>query len=283
METTIEFVRKHEGSVLSCYDRVILKGYLPFTNDAAISTTAASLRPLDQEHCAHGAHNSQSKTLSGTRRSCRSREPPGQARRREGAMIAPDVGVLLNTLGVAQYRVGQFAESLKSLTRSNELSTKQFAQSLAGDVAFLAMVEHQLGHQDQATEWLNRLRELRKLPQWANQPEAKRCSKKPNPSCPRNRNRLTTRSRDSRFFVRRGPCSARVSRPRRAPDRRSPRTPSSLNPAIDCRHATEWTCANRKFCSASFAKLGDLRSNARRGRETRAEQGRSLTLNRRVY
>ncbi len=34
------------------------------------------------------------------------------------------------------------------------------------------MAKHQLGHPDQATAWLNRLRELMKLPQWANQPEA---------------------------------------------------------------------------------------------------------------
>ena len=39
-------------------------------------------------------------------------------------------------------------------------------------MAFLAMVEHQLGHADRATALLARLREIMKQPQWARDPEA---------------------------------------------------------------------------------------------------------------
>ena len=41
METPNQFLSKHRASVvsaLSCYDRVIVKGYLPFTNDAAMNS-----------------------------------------------------------------------------------------------------------------------------------------------------------------------------------------------------------------------------------------------------
>lgn len=41
METPTRFQTKHASSVLSalsCYDRVILKGYLPFTNDVAVNS-----------------------------------------------------------------------------------------------------------------------------------------------------------------------------------------------------------------------------------------------------
>jgi len=39
-------------------------------------------------------------------------------------------------------------------------------------VAFLAMVEHKLGHPDRATALLDRLREIMKQPQWAKDPES---------------------------------------------------------------------------------------------------------------
>src|SRR5438094_1711398 len=45
-------------------------------------------------------------------------------------------------------------------------------QHPTADVAFLAMVEHQLGHPDRATALLDRLREIMKQPQWAKDPEA---------------------------------------------------------------------------------------------------------------
>ena len=41
METPNQFLSKHSSSVvstLSCYDRVILKGYLPFTNEPALNS-----------------------------------------------------------------------------------------------------------------------------------------------------------------------------------------------------------------------------------------------------
>ena len=86
--------------------------------------------------------------------------------------IAPDDGFLLSTLGVAQYRVGQYEESQATLTRSDKLNTKDYRYSFPGYMAFFAMVEHKLGHNDQARTWLERLREIMKLPRWATDSEA---------------------------------------------------------------------------------------------------------------
>ncbi len=86
--------------------------------------------------------------------------------------IEPNNGYFLGTLGVAQYRVGQYEESLKTLTRAGELQVKQLGQSHPAVVAFLAMVEHNLGHPDRATALLDRLREIMKLPQWAKDPDS---------------------------------------------------------------------------------------------------------------
>jgi WD40 repeat protein len=55
-------------------------------------------------------------------------------------------GFYLNTLGVAQYRLGHYDQALKTLTRSDQINTAQQGRSLVADVAFLAMAEYQLGH-----------------------------------------------------------------------------------------------------------------------------------------
>ena len=87
--------------------------------------------------------------------------------------IDPDNVSYLNTLGAAQYRVGQYEAAMKSLTRSDELNTKQLGQSHPVDVAFLAMVQHKLGHKDQARALLDRLRENMEQPQFSKDDEAK--------------------------------------------------------------------------------------------------------------
>ena len=45
-------------------------------------------------------------------------------------------------------------------------------ETMFSKVAFLALVEHQLGHPDRATALLARLREIMKQPQWAKDPES---------------------------------------------------------------------------------------------------------------
>jgi WD40 repeat protein len=67
---------------------------------------------------------------------------------------------VLNTLGVAQYRLGKYAEAAASLTRSAALN-KEYEP---GDFAFLAMAQYRLGKSEEARQSLARLRELVKNP-----------------------------------------------------------------------------------------------------------------------
>jgi hypothetical protein len=75
-------------------------------------------------------------------------------------------------MGIAQYRVGQYKEALETLTQSDQLNTVRFNSSIPGDLAFLAMAQHRLGHQEPAQAALQRLREAMKTPRWANNTEA---------------------------------------------------------------------------------------------------------------
>ena len=59
--------------------------------------------------------------------------------------IAPDVGYYVNTLGVAQYRVGNYEDALVTLARSDTING-----GIPSDVAFIAMAHHHLGHADEA-------------------------------------------------------------------------------------------------------------------------------------
>jgi Flp pilus assembly protein TadD len=69
----------------------------------------------------------------------------------------PDNGYFINTLGVAQYRMGQYAEALATLTKSDKLNAKK-SGSIPADLAFLAMVRHRLGQKEEANALLARLR-----------------------------------------------------------------------------------------------------------------------------
>jgi WD40 repeat protein/serine/threonine protein kinase len=92
-------------------------------------------------------------------------------RRAEAAVrAAPGNGDYLNTLGVAHYRVGDYAKALETLQRSEQLNAAD--GPFPKDLAFLAMAHQQLGHKDQAQATLARLREMMKEPHSANDPEA---------------------------------------------------------------------------------------------------------------
>jgi tetratricopeptide (TPR) repeat protein len=69
---------------------------------------------------------------------------------------APDNGYFINTLGVAQYRMGQYAEALETLTKSDKLNATKNG-SIPADVAFLAMVRYRLGQKEEANAMLVRL------------------------------------------------------------------------------------------------------------------------------
>ncbi len=72
--------------------------------------------------------------------------------------LAPGNQLYLNTLGVAFYRAGKFAESVETLDKSLAAGKGEFD---AFDLFFLAMAHHRLGHReaargcyDRALRWL---------------------------------------------------------------------------------------------------------------------------------
>jgi tetratricopeptide (TPR) repeat protein len=86
--------------------------------------------------------------------------------------LTPQNGDYLNTLGVAQYRLGQYKEALETLTRSDQLNAPKNKGSIPADLAFLAMAQHRLGQKEQAQAILARLQEAMKNPTWAKNAEA---------------------------------------------------------------------------------------------------------------
>jgi WD40 repeat protein/serine/threonine protein kinase len=84
----------------------------------------------------------------------------------------PRNGVFLNTLGVAQYRVGKYKEALATLTQADELNSDAYRGSIPADLAFLAMAQYRLGQTEKARAALSRLRAAMQKPQWAKDQES---------------------------------------------------------------------------------------------------------------
>jgi WD40 repeat protein/serine/threonine protein kinase len=81
-------------------------------------------------------------------------------RRFEAASRAdPDCGDALADFGAALYRAGEYQKALDTLLRADRLNDEAYGGSIFADLAFIAMSHHQLGHRDEAQEYLNRLRE----------------------------------------------------------------------------------------------------------------------------
>jgi WD40 repeat protein/serine/threonine protein kinase len=76
----------------------------------------------------------------------------------EACRLGPQNDAVLVTLGLAQYRVGQYQAAVETLTRAEALPKVQEGFRLAA-LAFLAMARHQLGQKEQALTTLDRLRE----------------------------------------------------------------------------------------------------------------------------
>jgi WD40 repeat protein/tRNA A-37 threonylcarbamoyl transferase component Bud32 len=85
---------------------------------------------------------------------------------------APENGAFLNTLGIVQYRLGNYQDALGTLTRADQLHAASSEGQHPADLAFLAMSQHQLRRADQAGASLRRLREIMQRPTWADDEEA---------------------------------------------------------------------------------------------------------------
>jgi Tfp pilus assembly protein PilF len=85
----------------------------------------------------------------------------------------PDNGLLLNTLGVAQYRAGHYREALATLTESDRMNSEGPYGSQPADLAFLALAHRRLGERDRATADIGRLRALMRKAEHAGASEAR--------------------------------------------------------------------------------------------------------------
>ncbi len=85
----------------------------------------------------------------------------------------PNDGSFLNTLGVAQYRVGQYEEAARTLSRSGQLNTDPLGTPNPADLAFLAMAQILLGLNEPARANIASLRELMQQPRWGDDAECR--------------------------------------------------------------------------------------------------------------
>jgi hypothetical protein len=79
---------------------------------------------------------------------------------------------ILNTLGVARYRVGAYQDALMTLSRADKMRTDANEPSAPEDLAFIAMSLHKLGRADEAKAALEQLRSLCKEERFAEDQEA---------------------------------------------------------------------------------------------------------------
>jgi WD40 repeat protein/tRNA A-37 threonylcarbamoyl transferase component Bud32 len=103
---------------------------------------------------------------------------PGAAHRalqlaEAASRLQPGSGLFLNTLGVAQYRVGEYQKARDTLERSEALNRTRYKVDQPADLAFLAMARHRLGQAAEAQAYLARLRKALAEPRWAADQEAK--------------------------------------------------------------------------------------------------------------
>ncbi len=83
---------------------------------------------------------------------------------RRADTLAPDNPLVLNTLGVAQYRTGADEAAIAMLTRADERAVEAELGSQPANWAFIAMAHHRLDQQGQARAALARLEQLMQDP-----------------------------------------------------------------------------------------------------------------------
>jgi WD40 repeat protein/serine/threonine protein kinase len=76
--------------------------------------------------------------------------------------LDPENGAYLTTLGVAQYRAGQYQQAVVTLTQAAQSNSQLVICLIPTELAFLAMAHRQLGQHTEAQACLDRLRALLK-------------------------------------------------------------------------------------------------------------------------
>ena len=79
----------------------------------------------------------------------------------------PDAGYCVTTLGVAQYRLGQYRDAVATLERADQVEQAADNRSTPSTLAFLALALHRLGQTAEARAALGRLHEAMKKQEWA--------------------------------------------------------------------------------------------------------------------
>jgi WD40 repeat protein len=79
------------------------------------------------------------------------------AQAEEACSLLPENGLARNTLGVAQYRMGNYEQAVETLVRSEPLNRDAAGRSAPCDLAFLSMAQHRAGLNQQALATFDRL------------------------------------------------------------------------------------------------------------------------------
>ena len=87
--------------------------------------------------------------------------------------LIPRAGDFLTTLGIAQYRVGQYREAAATLTQADQINAVAPNGPNPANLAFLALALHRLGQPNLAQAALGHLRSTMKRPEWASNEEAR--------------------------------------------------------------------------------------------------------------
>jgi WD40 repeat protein len=85
--------------------------------------------------------------------------------------LSSDDPNILNTWGVALYRVGRYQEAIQQLEKSDQVYVKRKIGSHPANLAFLAMAYHHIGENEKAFKKLQLLREAMKQGPWSNSAE----------------------------------------------------------------------------------------------------------------
>jgi tetratricopeptide (TPR) repeat protein len=87
--------------------------------------------------------------------------------------LDPKNGDYLTSVGIAHYRLTQYAEALKALAQAGQLYTA--AGTTPANLAFLAMTQQQLGNKDEAKKTFEHLRAMIRNSKEGDNPETRAC------------------------------------------------------------------------------------------------------------